>query len=188
MQTFIDHNQVAGFLIKFLVIEREPPADVHQRIFLAAHRATVAVSAKLLEDGGHVFTLIAALTLLDEISVFDGSSRIKNDADAVFLCQGANRLQIRHGNRLPSGHIHSACQADVRNFSSTNFFYQFFQRNEINFHVEVSGVGHDCATLHPCKVLFVNDVFIARRGDENVTHCGGFFHRQIGVSRNKSQR
>src|SRR6266853_1752466 len=77
VQTFIDYDEIAGLLIEFLVIERKPPADVHQCVFLAAHRATVAVGAKFSEDCSHFFSSIAALTLLDEVSVFDCSCCIK---------------------------------------------------------------------------------------------------------------
>ena len=74
--------------------------------------------------------------MLDEISVFDCSCGVKNDPDAVFPGQRANRLEIRHRNRLPSGHIDGTRQANVGNFPRTDFFYEFFQRSEIHIALE----------------------------------------------------
>src|ERR1051326_9116692 len=57
-----------------------------------------------------------------------------------------------------------------------------FQRRNVDFHVEVAGVGDDSAILHQVKVLAADDVFIAGDGDENVADLGGFVHRHNAIT------
>ena len=37
----VDHHEIAGFLVMLRIVERQPAADVDQRILFAAHRAAV---------------------------------------------------------------------------------------------------------------------------------------------------
>ena len=52
VQALVDDHQVAGFLVQCVVVQRQPAADVDQRVLLAAHRAAVGVGAELLQDLG----------------------------------------------------------------------------------------------------------------------------------------
>ena len=122
--------------IEFLVIERQPAANIYQCVFLAAHRATIAVRAKFLQDFSHGDFLVTPLTLLDKESVFDRSGGIEKDADAVLLREPANGFEIGHRNWLAAGHIHRSGQANIGYFPSANFFDELFQRVEIDIALE----------------------------------------------------
>ena len=53
---------------------------------------------------------------------------------------------------------------------------QFFERGDINFHVEVAGVADDGAGLHGFEMLVANDALVAGNSDVHVAFFHGFGH------------
>src|SRR5260370_39783237 len=52
----------------------------------------------------------------------------------------------------------------------------FFQRRDVNLHIEVAGIAHNRSALHFFKVFAADDVLVSRHSDVNVAFLHGFGH------------
>src|SRR5579883_3474212 len=50
------------------------------------------------------------------------------------------------------------------------------KRRDIDFHVEVAGIGNDCAWLHYLEMLLSDNALIAGDGHKNIALLGCFHH------------
>ncbi len=124
-----------------VVVQREPAADIDQRVFLAAHRAAVGIGTELPQDGGNVLIPIAGLTLLNEIGVLDRPRRIQHHADSMTMGELAHLAHIRHRYGLAAGHVHGARHANIGNAFGTDFLYQRLKRIQIDIAFEGALIG-----------------------------------------------
>ena len=136
VQPFVDHHQVAGLVVLLTVVQRQPAADVHQRVFLAAHGAAVGVGAELAQDLGDLFAGIARLALLDEVRVLDRARGVEHDRDAVPVAERAQIARVLHRDRLAAGHVHRRGQAEVGHMRCADLGDQRFELAQIHVALE----------------------------------------------------
>ena len=113
MQALEDDDEVARFLEDVRVVDREPAADVDERILLRAHPGAVGVRAELMEDFGDALARVALLPLLDEPGVLDHPCRVEKEPDPVPVAKLGQGLDVRHRDRLATRHVDGAGERDV---------------------------------------------------------------------------
>jgi hypothetical protein len=136
VQALEDDDQVARLLVEFGVVERQPAADVDQRVLLAAHRAAVGVRADQAQDLGDRRAGVAGLALLDEPRVLDRARGVEDDPDAVALGELADRTQVGQRDRLAAGHVHGGADGDVRDARGADPLDERGQRAEVDVALE----------------------------------------------------
>ena len=91
-----EDEKVAALLGETVVVHREPPADVRERIFLGAHRHAVGVRRHLAHDVAHVAPCVPVLAQPDEPGVLGETAGVKEQRDAITLADGAHRADVLH--------------------------------------------------------------------------------------------
>ena len=98
-------QHVAALLRPAVVVQREPAADVGERVLLAGHRHPVGQGRHLAHDVGNRGVGVALLALLDEPRVLGEPARVEEERQPVSVADGADRAQVGQADRLAAAGV-----------------------------------------------------------------------------------
>ena len=127
MKPFVYHNHIAQCVDEFLVVDRQPAANVDQIVLFGTHPSAIRVTAELVENGGDGFFFISLFTLLYKESVLHHAGGIKVDGDTVTVAERAQCPYVGHAHRLASRHVYGSRQADIGNVLRPDTLYECLQ-------------------------------------------------------------
>ena len=136
MEPLVHDDQILCFRDERLIAETEPPADVHERILLAAHGGTVGQVAHHAQDLGDRAIPHADLALLDEPRVLDGTRGIQHHLDAACATVAPDIEHVLHAHRLPAGEVDRHRDADVGNPLGANLPHQRIEFSDVDVALE----------------------------------------------------
>ena len=104
-KSFGQYQPVARGLRQFVVIERQPAADIGKSVLLGRHRHAVGLCKHVAHDVDDGAAVLAALAALDEPGIFGEAAAVDVKRLAVSVRERCNRRDIFQADRLPAAGI-----------------------------------------------------------------------------------